>query len=48
MRITISSPSNNLIDDLIKRNFNRDTIYNYFKVANSFDEFKSIIESLNK
>ena len=37
-----------LIDDLIKRNFNRDTIYNYFKVANSFDEFKSIIESLNK
>ena len=21
---------------------------NYFKVANSFDEFKSIIESLNK
>ncbi len=26
-----------LIDDLIKRNFNRDTIYSYFKVANSFD-----------
>ncbi len=33
-----------LIDDLIKRSFNRDTIYNYFKVANSFDEFKMIID----
>ena len=37
-----------LIDDLIKRNFNSNTIYNYFKVANTFDEFKSIIGELNK
>lgn len=32
-----------LIDDLIKRSFNSDTIYNYFKIANSFEEFKEII-----
>ena len=33
-----------LIDDLIKRNFNRDNIYDYFKVANSFEEFKTIVD----
>lgn len=37
-----------LIDDLIKRNFNRENIYDYFKVANSFEEFKSIISELEK
>ena len=35
-----------LIDDLIKRKFNKDTIYNFYKVANSFDEFKNIIENI--
>jgi hypothetical protein len=35
-----------LIDDLIARNFNRDNIYDYFKVANSFEEFKSIIDEI--
>ena len=35
-----------LIDDLIKRNFNRENIYDYFKIANSFDEFKSIINEI--
>jgi len=35
-----------LIDDLVKRNFNKDNIYDYFKVANTFEEFKSIINSL--
>lgn len=35
-----------LIDDLVKRNFNSETIYNYFKVANTFEEFKNIIEEI--
>ena len=35
-----------LINDLINRNFNSKTIYDYFKVANSFEEFKEIIENL--
>ena len=38
----------NLIDDLVKRNFNRDNIYNYFKVVNSFDEFKELINEIEK
>lgn len=37
-----------LIDDLIKRNFNRDNIYDYFKIANTFEEFKEIFYNLNK
>lgn len=35
-----------LINDLIARNFNNDKIFNYFKVANSFEEFKSIVTEL--
>ena len=35
-----------LIDDLVKRNFNSDSIYNYYKVANSFEEFKTIFYEL--
>ena len=31
-----------LIEDLIKRHFNSDTIFNYFKVANSIAEFIDI------
>ena len=37
-----------LIDDLIKRNFNRENIYDYFKIANSFDEFKTILSEIKK
>ncbi|MBR4693617.1 MAG: LOG family protein [Bacilli bacterium] len=37
-----------LIDDLVKRDFNRDNIYNYFKVVNSFDEFKNVIDEYKK
>ena len=37
-----------LIDDLIKRNFNNKTIYNYFKIANSFEEFKDIFYQIKK
>ena len=33
-----------LIDDLIKRDFNRSNIYDYFKIANSFAEFKNIVD----
>ncbi len=36
-----------LIDDLIKRNFNRDNIYDYFKIVDSFGEFKKLIEKYN-
>ncbi len=36
-----------LIDDLVKRNFNSNTIYNFFKVANTFEEFKEIFYELN-
>ena len=35
-----------LINDLIKRNFNSESIYNYFKVATSFEEFKSIFNEI--
>ena len=34
-----------LIDDLVKRNFNSINIFNYFKVVNSFDEFKDIVDN---
>ncbi len=37
-----------LIDDLIQRNFNRNSIYDYFKIVNSFDEFKRIVNELSK
>ncbi|MBQ8659442.1 MAG: LOG family protein [Bacilli bacterium] len=36
-----------LIDDLITKNFNRSNIYDYFKVANSFEEFKAIVDKIN-
>ena len=36
-----------LINDLIKRNFNTSSIYNYFKVVNSFEEFKNIVNDIN-
>ena len=35
-----------LIDDLVKRNFNSESIYDYIKVANSFDEFKKIFNEI--
>ena len=35
-----------LINDFIKRNFNSESIYNYFKVATSFEEFKSIFNEI--
>ena len=37
-----------LIKDLVKRNFNSDSIYNYFKVVNSFDDFKKFINEFNR
>ena len=37
-----------LIDDLVKREFNRNNIYDYFKVVNSFDEFKKYIDEYKK
>ncbi len=36
----------NLINDLVARNFNSDNIYKYFKVANTFEEFKYIFEEI--
>ena len=35
-----------VIDDLVKRNFNSDAIYNYFKAPTSFEEFVSIVEEI--
>ena len=37
-----------LIDDLVKRSFNGTNIYDYFKVANSLDEFKTIYDEISK
>ena len=37
-----------LIHDLVKRDFNRNNIYDYFKVVNSFDEFKKYIDEYKK
>ena len=33
-----------LIDDLIERKFNNESIYNYFKVAHNVDEFKKVLK----
>lgn len=33
-----------LIKDLVSRNFNNESIYDYFKVANSLEDFKNIIK----
>ena len=35
-----------LIDDLIERNFNNKSIYNYFKIAHNIDELKKIIKNI--
>lgn len=37
-----------LIRDLVNRNFNNESIYNYFKVANSVEEFASILKENGK
>lgn len=37
-----------LVKDLVNRNFNNETIYNYFKVANNIDEFKNILKEKGK
>ena len=34
-----------LINDLIKRNFNNDTINNYFVAINNYEEFKDYIDN---
>lgn len=33
-----------LIDDIVKRNFNKPNIYNFFKVARNLDEIKEILK----
>ena len=35
-----------LIDDLIERNFNNKSIYNYFKIAHNINEFEKIIKNI--
>ena len=35
-----------LINDLVERKFNNDSIFNYFKVINSLDEFKEYFNNL--
>ena len=37
-----------LIDDLVSRNFNSKSIYDYFKVANTFEEFKDMFYDIKK
>lgn len=37
-----------LLDDLIKRKFNENSIYNYFVVVNNLDEFKKVFEQYRK
>ncbi len=37
-----------LIEDLVKRNFNSDSIYDYFDVANNVEEFKMILQKKGK
>lgn len=37
-----------LIDDLVSRNFNSASIYDYFKVAHSVSEFESILKEAGK
>ncbi len=37
-----------LVRDLVNRNFNNETIYNYFRVANNIDEFKNILKEKGK
>ena len=37
-----------LIEDLVKRKFNSETIYNYFKIARSVEEFEQILKENGK
>ena len=37
-----------LIDDLVKRSFNSNNIYNYFKVVNTFEEFQTLFKKIKK
>ena len=37
-----------LINDLVERKFADKSIYNFFKIANNFEEFKEIIENIKK
>ena len=37
-----------LIEDLVERKFNNETIYNYFKVANNVEEFDRILKENGK
>ena len=37
-----------LIDDLVKRNFNNESIYKYFEIANSVDDFSRILKKNGK
>lgn len=38
----------NLIDDLVSRKFNSDSIYKYYNVANNLEEFKNILKENGK
>lgn len=38
----------NLINDYIDRNFNRDSIYDYFKIAHNVEEFKTILKETGR
>ena len=35
-----------LINDMIDKGFNKQTIYDYFKIVNNFDEFKTYFEEI--
>ncbi len=37
-----------LINDLVERNFNNESIHNFYSVANSFEEFKEMFEEFYK
>ncbi|MBR6073326.1 MAG: LOG family protein [Bacilli bacterium] len=37
-----------VINDLISKKFNSESIFEYFKIANSFEEFKSIVDDIKK
>lgn len=38
----------NVIDDLVERNFNNSSIYDFFKVAHNIEEFKTIISNIKR
>ena len=37
-----------VIEDLVNRKFNNESIYNYFRVANNVSEFESILKENGK